>query len=99
MTLARTLALLLGTLAVMLCVVTLQAETARIHSRLAALDRAEQDLREQLRAEELELARWRSPTLIREKLREFRRATLGLTPAATAPAEPAKASERRRRQR
>ena len=99
MTLARTLALLLGTLATMLCVVTLRVETTRVHSRLADLDRTEQDLREQVRAEELELARWRSPTLIREKLREFRRATLGLSQPASAPTEPAKPSDKRRRQR
>lgn len=99
MTLTRILALLLGALLIMLCVVTLRAETTRVHSRLALLDRSEQDLREQVRSEELELARWRSPTLIREKLRDFRRATLGLSDVGAAPTEPQKPTEKRRQRR
>jgi hypothetical protein len=77
-TLTRIIFLLLGGLALMLAVVVLRTETTRVHTRLAALDKRELELRSQIQAAELELARWRSPTLIRDRMREFRRATLQL---------------------
>lgn len=84
MTLTRIIVLLVAALAVMLTVVILRVEATRAQVRIAALDKAENELHAAIRAEEVELARWRSPILIRDRLRELRRAALGL------PAEPKK---------
>ena len=76
MTLTRMILLLFGAMAVMLSAVVLRAESARMHKRLSQLDQTEKKLHAQIAAERLELARWRTPTLIRDKVREFRRAAI-----------------------
>ncbi|MBN2445334.1 MAG: hypothetical protein JXO22_01315 [Phycisphaerae bacterium] len=72
MTLARTVVVLGGTLAVMLVVVVLRTETSRLHYQMSQLDREAAVLRQQLRERELELARLRNPARIRARALDMR---------------------------
>ena len=70
--------ILAAILAAMMTIVMLRAETARLHYELSQYDRQARVLRQELREQELELARLRNPALIRGKLAEMR---LGIPPA------------------
>lgn len=67
MTLARTVVLLAGALAVMLTMVIIRAETTRLHFEYRQLEREAAALRQTLREKELELARLRNPARIRDR--------------------------------
>jgi hypothetical protein len=56
----------------MLVVVVLRAESTRLHNELSNLDHQASLLWQQLREEELELARLRNPALIRARAAEMR---------------------------
>jgi sensor domain CHASE-containing protein len=56
----------------MMAVVLLRAEATALHYNLSRLDRQAQVLRQELREQELELARLRNPARIRAKLAELR---------------------------
>lgn len=87
MTLTRILALLLGGFLVMMAMVILRAETTRIETELADLDREEFALRKSLQVEYIEMARWKTPDLIRRRLRELDLAESAPT-TTVAPAAP-----------
>jgi hypothetical protein len=70
MTLLRTSVILAGGLALMLPVVMLRAETARLHEEISRLEGQAERLHLSLRAAELEHARLRNPMLIRRKVDE-----------------------------
>jgi len=59
-------------LAAMMCVVMLRAETAGLHYELSRFDRRMEILRREIIEMELELERLRNPTLIRDRLDEWR---------------------------
>ena len=81
MTLFRTIVILLGGLALLLSVVILRAETARLSYQIARLEREAGDCHEQTQAAEVELARLRSPIFLRQRIEEAVR-ELGATGAA-----------------
>ena len=67
----------------MLWIVIVRAEATRVHYLISALDGRESVLLSEIQRERAELARWQSPTLIRDRLRELRLPALGLpVPAA-----------------
>ena len=70
MTLFRTIVVLVGALALMLCVVILRAETARLHYDISQRERVAEEYRQQLHDAELELARLRNPMVIRQQVKE-----------------------------
>lgn len=61
-------------LMVLLGVVTLRAESARLHYRMSLLDHEAEQAWNDLRAAELELARVRNPARIRERIMDLRAA-------------------------
>jgi predicted Holliday junction resolvase-like endonuclease len=75
MSLFRTIVVLVGGVVLMLVVVILRAETTRLHYQTAQREQRLEDLREQLRQAEMELARLRNPMLIRERAREASQST------------------------
>ncbi|MBL8879775.1 MAG: hypothetical protein JNG88_11705 [Phycisphaerales bacterium] len=72
MTLTRTIVTLVVTLLVMLTVVVLRAETTRLQFESSRLDRQSDVLLEQFREQQLELARLRNPTMIRDRAADLR---------------------------
>jgi hypothetical protein len=72
MSLRRTVVILGVGLATLLTVVILRAETTRLHSELSLLDRRAAVLWQELRENELELARLRNPALIRARVARMR---------------------------
>lgn len=68
MTLTRIVVVLAGTLLVLLTCVVLRADAASMNDRLAALESEAGELWQELRAKELELARLRTPSVIRERV-------------------------------
>jgi len=66
------LGVLASTLAVLLAVVVLRAEAARLHYATAQLERRVEALVQELREKDLELARLRNPALIRARIEELR---------------------------
>ncbi len=70
MSLFRTIAVLLGGLALMLVVVILRAETTRLHYATSQRELRFEAVRQQLREAEMQLARLRNPMLIRERVQE-----------------------------
>lgn len=68
MSLTRIIVLLLGAAAVLLTVVSLRAETTRIHNRIGRIDQETEALALELRQKELELVRLQNPTLIRARM-------------------------------
>ncbi|MEW6252524.1 MAG: hypothetical protein AB1716_17950 [Planctomycetota bacterium] len=70
MTLFRIIAVLVGGLLLLLVVVVQRAETTRLHYQIARVERAADDVRQQLRDAELELARLRNPTRIRQRVEQ-----------------------------
>jgi hypothetical protein len=90
MTLFRVIVVLVGGLALLLVVVILRAETTRLHYSIARCERDADEMRQQLVEAELELARLRNPTRIRQRIEQ----------AVAQPAEePAPAPPPRRRAR
>jgi hypothetical protein len=72
MTLIRMVVTLAGALALMLAIVIFRSETTRLHSEVERLDRKADGLVQQIRQEELELARLRNPAVIRARVAEMR---------------------------
>ena len=72
MSLRRTVVILGVGLATLLTVVILRAETTRLHSDLSLLDSRAAVLWQELRENELELARLRNPALIRARVAQMR---------------------------
>ena len=72
MSLRRTVVILGVGLATLLSVVILRAETTRLHSELSVLDSRATVLWQELREDELELARLRNPALIRARVAQMR---------------------------
>jgi hypothetical protein len=70
MTLFRMIVVLVAGLLVMLCVVILRAETARLHYEISQRERQAEVFRQQLHDAELELARLRNPMLMRRQVKE-----------------------------
>ena len=68
MTLFRTITILVGGLALLLLVVILRAETTRLHYAISKCERDADGLRQELVEAELELARLRNPTRIRQRM-------------------------------
>jgi len=69
----RWLILVLATILVaLMAVVVLRAEVTRLHYELSQLDRRAEALRQEACEKELELARLRSPAIIRARLAELR---------------------------
>jgi len=69
-TLFRTIVILAGGLVLMLSVVILRAETARLHYEISRYERRADECSQQLREAELELARLRNPMMIRKKVKD-----------------------------
>jgi hypothetical protein len=69
---ARVLTVLGGALLTMLVVVTLRAESARLHFEMSALDAKAEQLVQDVRDQELELARLRNPARIQARVVELR---------------------------
>ncbi len=72
MSLRRTVVILGAGLATLLTVVILRAETTRLQSELSLLDSRAAVLWQELRENELELARLRNPALIRARVAQMR---------------------------
>ena len=70
MTLLRVIVVLVGGLALLLLVVILRAETTRLHYAIARCERNADDIRQQVVEAELELARLRNPTRIRQRMEQ-----------------------------
>lgn len=68
----RVAVVLLTTLVVLLTVVILRVETARMHNRIAELDTDALEIWQQIRSQDVELARLRNPMLIRQRVAELR---------------------------
>lgn len=69
MSIFRMIVVFLTALAVMLAVVVLRSETARLHFEVSQRERAGERMLQELRDVELELARMRNPMLIRQQVR------------------------------
>ncbi|MCH8805590.1 MAG: hypothetical protein IH986_05830 [Planctomycetes bacterium] len=83
MKLARMICILAVALATLLTVVVLRAESTHLHFELARLDRKASILWQQIREDELELARLRNPVRIRQRALELS-AGRGWAPSAVA---------------
>ena len=70
MTLLRTIVVLVGGLALLLCVVVLRAETTRLHHEVGQCEQRTERTRQRLREIELELERQRNPILLRNRVRD-----------------------------
>lgn len=70
MTLFRMIVILVGGLLLLLTVVILRAETTRLHYEISKCERSADELRQQLVDKELELARLRNPTRIRQRVEQ-----------------------------
>ena len=88
MTLLRVIVVLVGGLALVLLVVILRAETTRLHYAIARCERDADDIRQQVVEAELELARLRNPTRIRQRMEQA--VGPAMEDAAPAPAPPKK---------
>ncbi len=77
MTLPRTIGLLVSLTAILLIVVILRGETARIHYDMSDLDRDADALRLQMRENELEIVRLRDPDRVAERAAAARIGAVG----------------------
>lgn len=77
MTLARTIVILGSALCVLLAVVILRAESTRIQYETSLIEQKIDAARQELQQREMELARWRNPAHIRERVKEMRMAEGG----------------------
>ncbi len=93
MTLFRIIVLLAGGLLLLLTVVTLRAETTRLHHEISRCERAADEIRQELVEAELELARLKNPTRIRQRM-EQAVSRFAEEPAPPEPAPPKKRSKR-----
>ncbi len=84
MTLLRIIAVLVGGLLVLLVVVIQRAETTRLHSEVAQCEHKADELRQQLREAEMELARLRNPSTIWQRMQQ----SVAQIVDPNAPAEP-----------
>jgi hypothetical protein len=83
MTLLRVIVVLVGGLALLLLVVILRAETTRLHYAIARCERDADEIRQQLVEAELESARLRNPTRIRQRMEQ----AVGQPPEEQSPPE------------
>lgn len=67
MTLLRTIVVLVAGLLVLLAVVVLRTESARLHYRIAATERETRAVHARIRAGEVELARLQNPMILRRR--------------------------------
>lgn len=70
MTLLRMIVIFVGALVLLLSVVVLRAQTSRLHYEIARCQRQTEELQQELIDAELELARLRSPTRLRQRAEE-----------------------------
>ena len=70
MTLFRMIVVLAGGLVLLLSVVTVRAQTTRLHYEISRCERAADELRQELVEAELELARLRNPTRIKQRMEQ-----------------------------
>ena len=84
MTLTRTIVLLAGGLLLMLAVIVLRAETRRLHFRTSEYDSQIEQIRQELRNQEIELQRLRNPEDIRNRALQL---IVPVAPAAPGPKE------------
>ena len=89
-TLTRVIVVLVGGVVLLLAVVILRAETTRLHYAIARCERDADEIRQQVVEAELELARLRNPTRIRQHMEQA---------VAPAPEEPTPPEPPRRRAR
>lgn len=71
MTVARSIGISLGVLAVMLAVVMIRAETARLQYEASRLDQQQAALRLQARENELAIVRLKNPAVILDRAKEL----------------------------
>ncbi|TWT40365.1 hypothetical protein RAS1_40730 [Phycisphaerae bacterium RAS1] len=74
MTLTRTIVILGGALCILLAAVILRAETTRMQYETSLIEQKIDAARQELQQREMELARWRNPAHIRERVQEMRMA-------------------------
>ncbi len=86
MTLPRMIVILIGGLVLLLAVVILRARTTELHYEISQCERRAAEYRVQLRAAELELARQRSPMLLRARGQRSAREFAEQRASATDPA-------------
>ncbi len=91
MSVVRLVLILTAALAVLLTIVTLRAEATRLDFHTSEVERRTQARMREIREQELELARLRNPSTIRERVAELRLSGTaeGAAPA-TQPAKPKK---------
>jgi hypothetical protein len=89
MTLFRMITVLVGGLLLLLMVVILRAETTHLHYVSAGYQHSAEELHQQLRDAELELARLRNPMRIREQVQQAA-SHFAEEPPAPAPSAPAR---------
>jgi hypothetical protein len=82
-TLSRIIIVLVGGMALLLLVVILRAETTRLNYAIARCERDADEIRQQVVEAELELARLRNPTRIRQHMEQ------AVAPAPEEPSPPA----------
>jgi hypothetical protein len=70
MTLVRTVLILTGGLVLLLMVVILRADTTRLHYETSRCEQAEDEYRQQLVEADLELARLKNPSRIRQEIED-----------------------------
>ena len=70
MTLFRMIIVLAGGLVLLLAIVIVRAETTRLHYEISRCERTADDVRQQLVEAELELARLRNPTRIKQRMEQ-----------------------------
>lgn len=88
----RIVLVLCGTVAVLLTVVVLRVETARLHRQIVAVERQIDEQHEACRRSELVLARLRNPMAIRARIEELDRQSVDAPATRTPPAAPKKAA-------
>lgn len=96
MTLPRTIGVLISVTALLLVVVILRGETARIHYDMSQLDQDADVLRLQMRENELEIVRLRDPDRIAERAAAARIGGIENPEPGVKPARPAKSGEGKR---
>lgn len=97
MTLPRTIGVLVSLTALLLVVVILRGETARVHYDMSELDRNADVLRLQMRENELEIVRLRDPDRVAERAAAARIGEVEAAPPdSSTPPAPARHTPRRK---
>lgn len=86
MSLIRLAILLFAAVIAMLSVVVIRTETTRVERRISETDREIALLRRLIREKELDLARWSSPAVIRNRWTDIKMGEFAATKPAAAPA-------------